>query len=254
MEVKTFRKGHPEDIILPMDSVKYYNHIKRCSLKMYKPMIEEGLYILQKMINRGNIYLIIDQHGYYWYLIGRRELYDGLFDANTRSRIFGHGNKFLRTLREYSCIIDEWTDPDFISATWGVDKADYQIIQKSKPKKKESNQKSKKEKNISYGVYGMYYKEKLVYIGMTMRVFEDRWKEHIDNIMQGSKELKLYSYFQPQDINDIQFKILINCKDMQTNSELTRRDVESMELAMINYFRPQYNLSGVSYPYQYSGK
>lgn len=254
MEVKTFRKGHPEDIILPTDSVKYYDHIKGCSLAMYKPMMEEGLYILQKMINRGNIYLIIDQHGYYWYLIGKRELYDGLFDKSTRSRIFGCGNKFLRTLREYSCVIDVWTDPDYISATWGVDKADCQVMQKSKPKKKESNQKPKKEISISYGIYGMYYKERLVYIGMTMRAFEDRWKEHIDNIMQGSKELKLYSYFQPKDINDIQFKILINCKDMQTNSELTRRDVESMELAMINYFRPQYNLSGVSYPYQYSGR
>jgi predicted GIY-YIG superfamily endonuclease len=38
----------------------------------------------------------------------------------------------------------------------------------------------------------MYYKNELVYIGMTMRDFAIRWEEHKNNIIKGSKELKVY--------------------------------------------------------------
>ena len=46
---------------------------------------------------------------------------------------------------------------------------------------------------FSYGVYGIYENDELVYVGMTMRDFEQRWEEHKRGIETCSNELIFYS-------------------------------------------------------------
>lgn len=101
----------------------------------------------------------------------------------------------------------------------------------------------------SFGVYGVYYEEELVYIGMTMREFEDRWDEHRRNIKNNSKELKFYDLIE--DESKVEFKKLIDVAFLNTNKILTERDVKSMELGLISVFKPKGNLAGNGYEYKY---
>lgn len=122
--------------------------------------------------------------------------------------------------------------------------------QQRREKYLETKQK-KKENVISCGIYGIYQNNELIYIGMTMRNFEDRWNEHLKNIREKNNEL----YFEQfMDIKkNIRFEKLIDICKLKTNKEITRRDVESMELALINVYQPKGNLAnGTKYEYKYS--
>lgn len=97
------------------------------------------------------------------------------------------------------------------------------------------------------GIYGIYENDELVYIGMTMRSFESRWKEHKERIKNGSNELALYSLI---DANaKIEFKKLLEVDKMNSNDKITKRDVQAMEFALIQEHRPKYNFAGKSQPY-----
>lgn len=112
-------------------------------------------------------------------------------------------------------------------------------------------QKKKKENIISCGVYGIYQNNELIYIGMTMRNFEDRWSEHLKNIKEKNKKLYFEQFIDIE--KDIQFKRLIDICQLKTNKEITRRDIESMELALISLYKPIGNLAdGKRYEYKYS--
>ena len=106
-----------------------------------------------------------------------------------------------------------------------------------------------KVKAESYGVYGIYKDDVLIYIGSTMRDFSVRFNEHIENIKNNSKELHVYSLLQEGNIT---FKKLIDIKKLQTNSNITKRDLESMELALINTMQPIGNLAGRVCEFKYS--
>lgn len=106
-----------------------------------------------------------------------------------------------------------------------------------------------KEKPKSYGVYGIYKNDTLLYIGSTMREFSVRFEEHSNNIINHSNELYVYSLIEDDD--NITFKKLIDAATLKTNSELTKRDIQSMELALINTMNPPGNLAGRSYEYKY---
>lgn len=107
-----------------------------------------------------------------------------------------------------------------------------------------------------WGVYGIYYVEdgcepELIYIGMTSRGFDIRWKEHI-NIFTGKMPapVGMILYQQNLDVNKLKFEKLININDLNCGDEiLTVRDVEAMELALINLYKPKYNLAGLTKPY-----
>lgn len=100
------------------------------------------------------------------------------------------------------------------------------------------------------GIYGIYENDELVYIGMTMRNFQTRWNEHLENIKEQTYELPLYHLINPD--NKITFKILLNKKYMFSNSEITRRDLEAMEFALIQEHQPKYNFAGRNQPYRFS--
>lgn len=109
--------------------------------------------------------------------------------------------------------------------------------------------KKEKKKPVSYGVYGIYKDNNLIYIGSTMRDFQERFGEHIQNIISKSKELYVYSLLNDED--NISFKILIDIAQLKTNSNITRRDVESMELGLITIYKPPGNLAGNKYEFKY---
>ena len=79
------------------------------------------------------------------------------------------------------------------------------------------------------GIYGIYENNELVYIGMTMRNFQTRWNEHLENIKEQTSELPLYHLINPD--NKITFKILLNKKYM---------------------FSTKYNFAGRNQPYRFS--
>ena len=100
------------------------------------------------------------------------------------------------------------------------------------------------------GIYGIYENNELVYIGMTMRNFQVRWHEHLENIKEQTNALPLYRLINSD--NKITFKILLNKKYMFSNSEITRRDLEAMEFALIQEHKPKYNFSGRTQEYRFS--
>lgn len=107
-----------------------------------------------------------------------------------------------------------------------------------------------KEKVESCGVYGIYQDKELIYIGMTMREFEIRWREHLENIKLKRNELYFEKYM---DINkEIEFEKMVDICQIQTDKIITREDVKSMELALIQVFQPKGNLEGRTMPYRYN--
>ena len=103
----------------------------------------------------------------------------------------------------------------------------------------------------SCGVYGIYVNNELIYIGSTMRNFETRFKEHLDNI-NGIKHDGLYVYNLINREDKIEFKKIVDIMLLNTNIPINRKDVESMELALINTFHPRGNLAdGVLYQFKY---
>lgn len=105
----------------------------------------------------------------------------------------------------------------------------------------------------SFGVYGIYIEDELVYIGSTIRPFEVRFEEHRQNVKNGSNELSLYQYLREAKKNEyeVTFRVLINCGKIETNKKFDIVDVESMELALITYFQPKYNIAGIKMPFRY---
>lgn len=73
--------------------------------------------------------------------------------------------------------------------------------------------------------------------------------KHIQNINLKSKELYVYSLLDNED--NITFKILIDVAKLETNSTITRRDVESMELGLISVYKPPGNLAGNKYEFKF---
>ena len=106
--------------------------------------------------------------------------------------------------------------------------------------------------DYSWGIYGIYQNDKLVYIGKTHRPFEVRWQEHCD-ILNGKAEkpkgMILYDNLDAKH-DKVEFGILLDCSKMKVNGEITERDLNVMELAMISYFKPDYNWVGVRKEYQ----
>lgn len=107
-----------------------------------------------------------------------------------------------------------------------------------------------KEKPQSYGVYGIYKDDELIYVGSTMREFDIRFKEHLKNINEKSTELYLYSLLNKND--NIYFVKFIDVAQLKTNRELGRQDVEAMELALISVYKPRGNLAGNSYEFKFT--
>lgn len=103
-----------------------------------------------------------------------------------------------------------------------------------------------------YGVYGLYRNNQLVYIGSTSRPFKERIREHYQNIQKaietGKSNFQVYSLFTRND--KVSVSILIDMYEVGYK-QLTERDLRAMELAMITYFAPVGNVSGLKYGFQF---
>ena len=100
-----------------------------------------------------------------------------------------------------------------------------------------------------YGIYGIYIGEELVYIGMTMRPFIERWKEHVryakNPSMENSQQPYLYKAMREAKA-EVELRAII-----PLDTYKTKRDVKCMEFALITAFKPKYNYSGVVVPYRW---
>lgn len=103
------------------------------------------------------------------------------------------------------------------------------------------------------GIYGIYYKDELVYIGKTNVTFEKRFAQHWEGIHQG-QGMYLYEQLHKEDWDMIIMKPIISLYDIKIREELSNRDIESMELALITLYKPKYNKAGVTGDYIYSSK
>lgn len=81
-----------------------------------------------------------------------------------------------------------------------------------------------------------------------MRKFEDRIKEHEEGIKNKTNELYMYSKFS----GELSWNKLIEIKNLKANKEIARRDIEAMEFALINLYKPKYNLAGNTMEYKFS--
>lgn len=127
------------------------------------------------------------------------------------------------------------------------------LIEKDKKKQEEKIKKQKEvlkqqQKKENRGIYGLLENGQIVYIGYTNRSFQIREKEHREKCKQKSNELWLY-----KELNeDFEFKPLIDISKLEADSEITLRDIKTMEFALISLYKPKYNIAGVKVPYKYS--
>lgn len=118
------------------------------------------------------------------------------------------------------------------------------------------------EDNGNGGIYGIYSIDgnnnaQLLYIGLTTRFFPERWQEHMNiitrqaDIPKGMDRLYLL-LIDEYEKKQIQFKILVSFNKMISNRPLSQSEKEAMEFAMIYYFHPPGNTSGITAPYYFS--
>lgn len=118
----------------------------------------------------------------------------------------------------------------------------------AKQKEKEIKEQTKRKKRLSYGIYGIYIDNELVYIGKTIRNFEERWKEHEacvkDKQIANSNQPYLYEAMRN---NKYEFRKLIEF----TKEIMYDWDLQCMEFALIETHKPKYNYVGVKVPYEF---
>jgi hypothetical protein len=96
------------------------------------------------------------------------------------------------------------------------------------------------------GIYGIFENEELIYIGETMRSFEERMKEHNQFMNEGSNVNEMYKYIK----NNFQEKkffmrpLVELGTRVNANRELTQDEVYAIELGFITCFRPRFNRAG----------
>lgn len=103
-------------------------------------------------------------------------------------------------------------------------------------------------KGKHYGVYGLFKGDKLMYVGSTIRDFEERLEEHEAAFRKSIGGLYVYSL-----LDEIDMRVLIDCSEIKANKTFTIEDVESMELALIQVYQPEGNLAGRTQEFRYHG-
>lgn len=110
---------------------------------------------------------------------------------------------------------------------------------------------------FGYGIYGIYCDDKLVYVGMTMDTFNNRYdnyKKDLENIEKDRKVIEFIRENRKKHYIDMRVLINIPQLNISDNHSLDTRDVELMELALIDLYKPVLNIQGVitKYPLRYS--
>ena len=134
-----------------------------------------------------------------------------------------------------------------------AEKAEYDRIQEEKRLAREKKQ--QKKANADRGIYGIYCNDKLVYIGKTDVDFETRFKQHKYALESGSNSQYLYKYLSMMKRDEgcvITLKPLVNVKDLKVKGTIRNRDIEAMELALIQLYQPICNIQGIKQDYEFT--
>lgn len=93
------------------------------------------------------------------------------------------------------------------------------------------------------GIYGIYYKDELIYIGSTCQDFQIRWQEHIQNF-KNYQVPKNAMYRLP--LEDISFAVLLSGKEFKevTREGMSSWMVEFAEWCFIKACQPTFNKAG----------
>lgn len=184
----------------------------------------------------------------FWKIIGIYNLVEEKWELRKKIKVKSHFSTYLDKILNHMIPINNIYIDNYINTI----NTNYQEA-KQKYEKKKEYYKAKKEldkqikKEDKGGIYGIYEDGQLVYIGMTMRSFEDRWNEHKKNIEKKSQELNLYSLINPNA--KIEFKKILEISQMFSDSQITKRDIQAMEFALIMEHKPKYNFAGRILPY-----
>lgn len=129
---------------------------------------------------------------------------------------------------------------------------------KRQQKRKKTEERKKKQaikENSDRGIYGIYCNNKLIYIGKTNVSFEIRFKQHKEAVESKSTTQFLYKYIiqqKEQNNAEIIMKPLVNVKELKVKGKINNRDIEAMELALIDLYKPICNIQGIKQDYEFS--
>ena len=228
--------------------------------------------------------MLLTKHGYNVNLINVEHL-DAIFDlieGKWEIKTLGAVNYFVydsnipvAEIKKHQSFLPKkfWSYRKYINGTpikiWdAMTKEEYNIkIKQIEEAKKEEErkqrvkvQKAQKKKNADRGIYGIYYNEELIYIGKTDVDFETRFNQHKDALTSGLETQYLYKYLKEEKKKhgniSITFKPLINVKHFKIEdiSDITNRDIEAIELALIQLNKPICNIQGVKQDYKFTYK
>ena len=113
--------------------------------------------------------------------------------------------------------------------------------------------------NQCTGIYGIYVDNELVYIGKTTQSFQKRFNQHkrlMDYPDDSETQYEMYYELAVARAQgkSVQLRPLIIAEYIPYDSlyDLTNRDLESMEMALIWCYRPRYNICGIQKPYRFT--
>lgn len=134
----------------------------------------------------------------------------------------------------------------------------YKVIKKKIPGQVEESS-VKKRRQIKdplyyqHGIYGIYIDNILIYIGKTNKNFGTRFGQHKQfmNSRNFEDKTELYKILQSakESNRTIMLKPLIIVENLKTDFNITVRDLEAMELALITLYKPQCNIEGLKKEY-----
>lgn len=105
------------------------------------------------------------------------------------------------------------------------------------------------------GVYGIYVNDIIIYVGETVRSFQERFTEHYNNMQNKENKERLYSYLRNAKVNgdEIIMRPLITLKQLKNNSiGFTHRDLLAVEYGLIQYLQPIMNIEGNFKKYRFN--
>lgn len=99
------------------------------------------------------------------------------------------------------------------------------------------------------GIYGIYVDDELYYIGKTTKGFKDRFQSHKYNLKNSDDQLYRILRLEKERGKTIVLKPIIIVEQLCVNGKLKPRDINMMELALINEHQPKCNIQGKITPY-----
>lgn len=155
--------------------------------------------------------------------------------------------KINRVIKEYQPI------PRKYDSSNRKEQARIRKEQKEKDRALGIKEKRKRKRDTSLdnkGVYGIYLRGELVYIGKTTVAFDVRFRKHRDGILRG-EGMYLYEQLHNEPFEDIEMKPIIRVGDLKVEGAIEDRDIGSMELALISLYKPRFNKAGITCDYRW---